>query len=98
MITDAPTVHRDMMTRPGFTQLGSVVQLGPLMPNQPRNSLTRPLWPLRSISSSTPTATGGVILGRKNAVRKKPAACPARCSSRARASDSTSWAGTAIAV
>ena len=43
-------------------------------------------------------ATGGVIFGRKKAVRKKPDARPARSSSSASPSATRTWAGTTIAV
>jgi hypothetical protein len=87
-----------MITSPGFTHVGSVVQAGPSMPTVPSILLMSPLWPLNSSSSSTPIATGGVIFGRKNAVRKNPAARPAQFSNSASASETRSWAGTESAA
>ena len=77
----------DMSISPGLTQVGSVVQAGPSMPNHPSTVLTSPFCPLNRSRNSTPTATGGVIFGRKNTVRKNPDALPARSSSSASASD-----------
>jgi hypothetical protein len=94
MITEPPTVHRLITTRPGLTQDGSVVHAGPSMPTTPSIWLIRPLCPLKSSSSRIPIATGGVIFGRKNAVRKKPEARPAQLSSSARNSETSSCAGT----
>ena len=95
-MTDAPTVHSDMNTSPGFTHAGSVVHAGPSMPNQPRTLFTSPFCPLNSSRNSTPTATGGVIFGRKNTVRKNPDARPARSSSRASTSETTTYRGTCM--
>ena len=72
-MTDAPTVHSHMRIRPGFTHAGSVVHAGPSMPNHPSTVLISPFCPLNSSRNSMPTATGGVIFGRKNIVRKNPA-------------------------
>src|SRR5690625_539913 len=83
MMTDDPTVHKLIKIMPGFTQLGSVVQLGPEIPNSDKNLLMTPSWPLNNSNNMIPTATGGVIFGRKNAGRQNPAARPARFSSSA---------------
>ncbi|TWH31006.1 hypothetical protein L600_002700000300 [Isoptericola variabilis J7] len=88
-MTEDPTLHRLMSARPGLIHAASVVQDGPVMPNQPSTSLTSPYCPLNSSRSSTPTATGGVILGMKNAVRKNPADRPAWLSSSASARATT---------